>query len=513
MDIVTGVEMRRVDNRAMSEFGLPGIVLMENAGLRVAEAIRNFKRCRRITVLAGRGNNGGDGLVAARHLRREMEVSVWLAAAPAAYRGDALTNLTILQRLGADCRVADSEQALNDLAAELDRTDLVVDALLGTGLARRPESPYAEIIRLVNASGAAVLAVDIPSGVCADTGRVAGEAVRADVTITFALPKRGLLFFPGAACTGRLEVADIGIPEQLLSGHGLRLLTREEASCLLPYRLPDGHKGSFGKVLLVSGSAGMSGAAVLAARAVLRGGAGMAVAAVPQSIQPQVAVQVPEAITLALPETKRGTIAPEALDSLRRQWSDCNVAAVGPGLSVDAEIVPILAGILQECRQPLVLDADALNLLALNPAISCGRTAATVLTPHPGEAARLLACDAATVQADRPAAARELALRFQGVVVLKGAHTLIAAPEGAVVLNVTGNSGMATAGSGDVLTGLLAALLAQRLAPFDAACLAVYLHGLAGDLAASAKGEAGLVAGDIVEALPQAYLEIKKINM
>lgn len=513
MDIVTGAGMRRLDERATSEFGLPGMILMENAGLRVTEAIRNFPRCRRITVLAGHGKNGGDGLVAARHLRREMEVSVWLAAPPAAFQGDALTNLTILQRLGADCRVADNGPALQELEAELRRSDLVVDALLGTGLTRPPESPYAEIIRLVNASGAPVLAVDIPSGVCADSGSVAGEAIRADVTITFALPKLGLLLFPGAACTGRLEVADIGIPEQLLSGHGLRLLTREEVRCLLPYRVPDGHKGSFGKVLLISGSAGMSGAAVLAARAVLRGGAGAALVAVPQAVQAQVAVQIPEAITLALPDTKRGTISPEALDSLRRQWTDCNVAAIGPGLSTDGEALPVLAGVLRECPLPLVLDADALNLLAETPAIFRECTAATVLTPHPGEAARLLGCDTAAVQADRPAAARELAVRFQSVVVLKGAHTLVASPEGEVVLNVTGNSGMATAGSGDVLTGLLAALLAQRVSPFEAASLAVYLHGLAGDLAASVKGEAGLVAGDIVESLPQAYLEIKKINI
>jgi NAD(P)H-hydrate epimerase len=513
MDIVTGAEMRVLDERAMSDFGLPGMLLMENAGLRVAEAVRNFSRCRRITVLAGRGNNGGDGLVAARHLRRSMQVSVWLAAPPAAYRGDALANLIILQRLGADCRVADNESALQKLETELRGTDLVVDALLGTGLTRRPDSPYAEIIRLVNESGAAVLAVDIPSGVCADSGRVAGEAIRADVTVTFALPKLGLLLFPGAACTGRLEVADIGIPEQLLSGHDLRLLTRETVRRLLPYRVPDGHKGSFGKVLLVSGSAGMSGAAVLSARAVLRGGAGAAVVAVPQAVQAQVAVQVPEAITLALPDTKRGTISPEALDSLRRQWAVCNVAAVGPGLSVDGEILPVLAGVLRECPLPLVLDADALNLLARSPAVFRERTTATVLTPHPGEAARLLDCDTAAVQADRPAAARELAVRFQSVVVLKGAHTLVAAPEGEMVLNVTGNSGMATAGSGDVLTGLLAALLAQRLSPFAAASLAVYLHGLAGDLAASVRGEASLTAGDIVESLPQAYLEIKKINM
>jgi NAD(P)H-hydrate epimerase len=513
MDIVTGAGMRLLDERATLEFGIPGIVLMENAGLRVAEAVRNFLRCRRITVLAGRGNNGGDGLVAARHLRREMDVSVWLAAPPAAFQGDALTNLNILQRLGADCRVADSETVLKALAAELSQTDLVVDALLGTGLARRPESPYAEIIRLVNASGAPVLAVDIPSGVCADSGRVAGEAVRADITITFALPKLGLLLFPGASCTGRLEVADIGIPEQLLSGHGLCLLTREAARRLLPYREPDGHKGSFGRVLLVAGSAGMSGAAVLAARSALRGGAGAVTAALPQAILTQVTVQVPEAITLALPETKRGTIAPEALDGLRRQWTECNVVAVGPGLSDDEEIVPVLAGVLQECPQPLVLDADALNLLAQYPAAFRECTAATVLTPHPGEAARLLGCDTAAVQADRPAAARELALRYQCVVVLKGAHTLVAGPGEPVTLNVTGNSGMATAGSGDVLTGLLAALLAQRLSPFDAASLAVYLHGLAGDLAASGKGEAGLLAGDIVESLPQAYLELKKINM
>ncbi|MBS3947937.1 MAG: NAD(P)H-hydrate dehydratase [Dethiobacter sp.] len=513
MDVVTAAEMRLLDERATVEFGIPGIVLMENAGLRVAEAVRHLWRCRRVTVLAGRGNNGGDGLVAARHLRREMAVSIWLAAPPASYRGDALTNLTILQRLGHTCRVADSESSFADLARELSRTDLVVDALLGTGLTRQAESPYAEMIRLVNASGAPVLAVDIPSGVCADSGRVSGEAIRADVTITFALPKRGLLLFPGATHAGRLEVADIGIPEQLLSSHAFVLLTKETVRRLLPDRPPDGHKGTFGRVLLVAGSPGMAGAVVLAARAVLRGGAGLVIAAVPRGIQQVVAVQAPEVITLALPENRRGNIAPEALDLLRQHWPACQTVAVGPGLSDDEESGLVLAGILKDCLLPVALDAGALNLLARRPAAFLGRAAGTVLTPHPGEAARLLGCDTATVQADRPTAVRELAVRLQGVAVLKGAHTLITAPAGPIALNVTGNSGMASAGSGDVLTGLLAALLAQGLKPVDSARLAVYLHGLAGDLAASARGEAGMVAGDIVEMLPQAYLELKKINI
>ncbi len=512
MEIVTAAQMREADRRATEDFGIPGIVLMENAGLRIAETVRTLP-CTNVVILAGCGNNGGDGLVAARHLRGAKNVSVWISAEPESYHGEVRTNLNILQRLGHPLNVVRGEEDLANLAEELRWADLVIDALLGTGISRDVDFLYAEIIRLVNSSGIPVLAVDIPSGVCADTGKLLGAAVRASVTVTFALPKQGLLLFPGAAYTGRLEVVDIGIPPALLAGYGFNLLTSVEMAKLLPFRPSEGHKGTFGSVLLVAGSRGMSGAAALSARAALRGGCGLVYAAIPESIEPTLAAHAQEVITLPLPENRHGRLKAEALDILREKWASCQVVAAGPGLSRDSDVMPVLVGILHECRLPVVLDADALNLLATDPNLTRERDGATLLTPHPGEAARMLGVTAEVVQHDRIGSVRRLAEIYNCTVILKGAHTLIADSGGSISLNVTGNSGMGTAGSGDVLAGIAAALLAQGLTVPQAARLAVYLHGLSGDHAAAAKGERPLMAGDIIEEIPQAYLELLKIQL
>ncbi|MBS4021628.1 MAG: NAD(P)H-hydrate dehydratase [Dethiobacter sp.] len=509
MDIVTANQMREIDRRAIAEFAIPGIILMENAGLRVVEAARDLAPKQKVIILAGPGNNGGDGLVAARHLSKKTKVSVWLAALPQDYRGDALSNLTMLQRLGHPFRLLADDGGIAALEGELEGAGLVIDAMLGTGTSRAVSGVLAAAISAVNRCGRPVLSVDIPSGICADSGRVLGEAVRASFTVTFGLPKRGLLLFPGADHTGRLEVVDIGLPPQLLTGHGFELLTEAAVCGLLRSREPDSHKGTFGTVLLVAGSPGMTGAAVLAARAALRGGAGLVTAACPRCVQPVIAAMVAEATTLPLPDNNHGRLRADALFLLREKWQSSNVVAVGPGLSTDANIMPLLAGILSECGLPVVLDADALTALARHPKLAESREADTVITPHPGEAARLLGCSVAEVQSDRPGAALSLAKRYRAVAVLKGAHTLVAAPDGSLALNTTGNSGMATGGSGDVLTGLLAALLAQGLAPFDAARAAVYLHGVAGDQAAAAIGQDALIAGDLLDWIPHAWLKIR----
>lgn len=513
MNIVTAARMREIDRQAIEEYGIPGVVLMENAGLRVVEAVRENCTGSEIVILAGRGNNGGDGFVAARHLFREKNVTVWTTAPPEEYRGDALVNYTIVQKLGIPCYDLRSDGAPARLERALANADLVVDALLGTGITRDVDSFYAGIIEMTNNSQAPILAVDLPSGICADTGRVLGTAVQADLTVTLGLPKRGLLLFPGAACTGRLEVADIGIPPALLDGADCSLLTATAARALLPARPYDAHKGTFGSVLLVAGSLGMSGAVALSARAALRGGCGLVFAATPRSVQPTVAAQVAEAITVPLPENRLGRVQEDALYVLREKWRTCHAVAVGPGMTQDEEALPVLAGVLKECPLPVVLDADALNLLARHTGLMDGRTAPVILSPHPGEAARLLSCSIDEIQNDRLGAAREMTKRYKSTVVLKGAHTLVCDPCGRTTFNVTGNSGMATAGSGDVLTGLLAALLAQGLSAGDAARLGVYLHGLAGDLAARLSGETSLVAGDLIDNISQAYLETAKIHM
>ncbi|MBS3886380.1 MAG: NAD(P)H-hydrate dehydratase [Dethiobacter sp.] len=513
MDVVTAARMREIDLQATQDYGIPSVVLMENAGLRVAEAIREGGSGTNIVIVAGRGNNGGDGFVVARHLFQEKNVSVWTAASLAEYEGAARVNFSILQKLGISHRNLQEEGALAALASALAQADLVVDALLGTGIARDVEPFYAAIIKLINAGKAPVLSVDIPSGVCADTGKIRGMAVQAKMTITFGLPKQGLLLFPGAAFTGRLEVAQIGIPPALLTGSSCALLTAATVGSMIPQRPADAHKGTFGTVLLVGGSLGMSGALTLAARAALRGGCGLLFAATPRSVQQIVAGQVAEAMTIPLPESSSGYLQRDALDLLREKWSSCQAVAVGPGLTQNEEILPVLAGVLSECLLPVVLDADALNLLARHRGLLSGRRAPLILTPHPGEAARLLSCSSAEIQADRLGAVREMAKIYRSIVVLKGAHSLVCSPDGETSFNVTGNSGMASAGCGDVLTGLLAALIAQGVDALSAARLGVYLHGLAGDLAVKFTGQSALLAGDVIEHISQAYLETTKIHM
>lgn len=513
MNIVTASQMREIDRRAIEEYSIPGIVLMENAGLRVVEKIRRLDCGPKIVVIAGKGNNGGDGFVVARHLCGEKNVTVWTTANANDYQGDALINLNILHKLQIPCTHLHDADALKSLEATLATADLVVDALLGTGVTRDVDPFYAQIIREINDSAVPVLAVDIPSGICADTGKVLGQAIHADYTVTFALPKRGLLLYPGAAYTGQLDVADIGIPRPLLIGHGVSLLTRERVAQMIFPRRDDAHKGTFGSALLVAGSQGMSGAATLCARAALRTGCGLVFAAVPRSIQPIVAGQVAEAITLPLPENGAGRLHSEALPLLREKWQSCHALAMGPGMTQDDETLPLFASILAECGLPLVLDADALNLLAKHPHLMSRRQSPTVLTPHPGEAARLLACSIAEVEADRLSAVRKLCTQYKSTVILKGANTLVAGFEKDIMLNVTGNSGMATAGSGDVLTGILVSLLAQGLNETEAAQVAVYLHGLAADLAAEHMSKASLIASDLIDHISLAYLEMAKIHM
>ncbi|HZK24565.1 MAG TPA: NAD(P)H-hydrate dehydratase [Oscillospiraceae bacterium] len=511
MNVVTAAEMRAIDQKAIAEYGIPGIVLMENAGLRLVEAIRQGQYGERIMIIAGCGNNGGDGFVAARHLSAEKDVSVWITAHPEEYSGDALLNLKILEKLGMTVHCLRDKTVWRDFSLALPRANLVVDAIFGTGLSRPLDEFYQQLIQQLNECASAVMAVDLPSGINADTGHDLGAAVRADVTVTFALPKLGHFLYPGAAKRGRLQVVNIGIPPALLSGYSHTLLT--STTVHLPEREANSHKGTFGTVLLVAGSPGFSGAAVLSAAAALRGGCGLVQLAIPRSIHSMVAAQAVEAITVSLPVDQTGQLQATALTMLQEKWPQCHAVAIGPGLTQREQLLPLLAGLLKECNLPVVLDADALNLLTLAPELLRERQAPTILTPHPGEAARLLGQTTQEVQTDRLAAAQYLAKHFRSTVVLKGAHTIVADPDGAAAINSSGNNGMATAGSGDVLTGLLVSLVAQGLPAAQAARLAVYWHGLAGDLAAHALGKASLVARDLLDYLPQAYLEISKIDI
>ncbi|MDN5345460.1 MAG: ADP-dependent NAD(P)H-hydrate dehydratase / NAD(P)H-hydrate epimerase [Clostridia bacterium] len=513
MHLVTAAEMGQLDRLATSEYLVPGIVLMENAGLRVVESIRrHFQerlQNRRVLIFCGKGNNGGDGLVVGRHLLNQgVEVKVFLLARPEDLRGDARTNLEIYQRMGGRLFPLLGESHLQRADIALLYADLVVDAIFGTGFKGAAMGLPAAVINMINKAHRDTVAVDLPSGLEADTGRAFGPCIQATWTVTFALPKLGLVVEPGATFAGRLEVADIGIPRKLVDSQhfNLHLLTPEWCLDHRPGREVSGHKGLYGHVLAVGGSPGLTGAITLAATAALRAGAGLVTAAVPRGLQGILEMKTTEVMTCPLPETPGGSLSRDALDPiLERLAGGCNVLALGPGLSRDPATMELVKELLPRLQGPAVVDADALNALATDTSILTGDHAPLVLTPHPGEMARLLGTTAARVQEDRLEVARKYAREWQAVLLLKGARTIIAWPDGQAYINPTGNPGMATAGSGDVLTGIVAGLMAQGLEPGVAAALGAYWHGAAGDAAARQKGQYSLLAGDIIDFLGVAF--------
>ena len=512
MRLVTASEMRELDRRAIEEFGIPGLVLMENAGRQVAEVVKEMlggAAGKRVAVFAGKGNNGGDGLVAARHLfNAGAAVKVYLLADPGEITGDALTNLKIWQKMGQPVEAA-VETSLPDL---LKNEDLIVDAIFGTGFRGVPREPAAGIIKAINASGKPVVAVDIPSGLEADTGLARGACVRAARTVTFGLPKLGLVQEPGASYAGRLHVAEISIPAFLLKAGNLKrcLLSREVVGSWLLPRPRAVHKGECGRVLVVAGSRGMAGAACLAAEGAARSGVGLVTLAVPEGLLDVVAAKVTEVITAGLPATSRQTLSKEAGEAVLALAERADVVALGPGVTTHPETAACVQELLPRLPVPCVLDADGLNCFAGRTEVFRQTRFPLVLTPHPGELARLTGHSTAAIQQDRVGVAEKAAKEWGAVVLLKGAASVISSPGGFVYINPTGNPGMATGGSGDILTGIVAGLLAQGLDPLRAAAAGAFLHGLAGDLAASRRGMRGMLAGDILACLPEALKEIEQ---
>ena len=522
MNVATAQEMREIDRRTIEEFGVPSLILMENAALRVVETLAERMtplRGARIAVVCGRGNNGGDGLAIARHLavRFCAEVVVWLAAGTGeTLSPDAAANRTMAEKFGLTVRrIADGVPP--DFGPALSSSRIVIDALLGTGFRGVLEGVGAEIAQAINAAGEAgayVVAVDIPSGVEADTGNVNGPAVRAAATVTFALPKIGLLLFPAAELAGELIVGDIGTPRSLLDGAAARMTDAADIARWVPSRINgrDSNKGKFGHVTVFAGSAGFIGAAALSAEAAARAGSGLVTLAVPEGLlTAAMSVANPVVMTAGLPQTDRMTFSSKALDAALALAEKGTAAAIGPGLGgvQDDDLRAFVREFVSRCSVPLVIDADALNVLSREPdhgaSLVRGRSAATVLTPHPGEMGRLLGITTAQVQERRLDHVRNAAAAYGCAVLLKGSRTLIATPEGRLTINTTSNPGMATGGSGDVLTGVIATLLGQKLEAADAAAAGAYMHGLAGDLAALALGgAAGLIARDIVDYLPKA---------
>lgn len=508
--LTTFAQMRRLDEAAIQEHKIPGLALMENAGRAAAEVARGMLAdagktgCATVAVLAGPGNNGGDGYVVARHLHGWGErCVVYLLAPEAKVAGDARTNLEAWRGLGGIVVDATAPGALALLLDSLREADLVVDALFGTGLAQEVRSPYREAIDVINGLGRPVLALDIASGLCGDRGRVLGVAVRASATVTFGFAKRGHYLYPGAAHTGALHVVDIGIPDTVTAAHQptCSLMRAEDAQLLLPRRARDAHKGTFGHVLVLAGGAGRTGAALLAARAAYRSGAGLVTIAAPQSSRGTLDAKVVEVMTESVGDTLDRAAAGRILELCAGK----DALVLGPGLGTGRDVAGLLRALLPALDCPTVLDADALTVLADDLGLFADTHAPLLLTPHPGEMARLAALTTAEIQGDRLGHAEGFARTHGVTLVLKGAGTVVAEPSGRLWLNTSGNPGMATGGAGDVLCGVLAALLAAKLPSAEAARLGVYAHGAAGDLARETQGEMGLIAGDLVEALPRVW--------
>lgn len=488
--VLTAQAMREADRRTIEEVGLPGIVLMETAGMRATEVILSLRpRPQRVTVVAGPGNNGGDGLVVTRLLERAgIQVSLWCTVPPGSYGGDALTNYNYLMHRAYPIRHILEYGDLEHLRTDLERTGLVVDALLGTGVDRPVEGIMADVVAAINGSGAPVLSLDIPSGINADNGAVLGCAVRARWTITFGYPKHGLLLFPGADYAGAVIVGEIHIPPYLVEEEQCEIVTFRKVNEMLPSRPQDAHKGTFGRVLVVAGSTGMSGAAALAAESALRGGAGLVYLAAPAGICAVLDARLVEVITIPLPECSPGVLAAESAGLILELAGKCDAVALGPGLNPGGAAAGVLHEVIGRCKAPLVLDAGGLDALGGLPSNLQQAKRPPVITPHAGEMARLTGVELTALQYERRETALRYARAWNCILVLKGAHTIIACPGGELYYNPTGGPALATAGTGDLLAGLITSLAAQGMPPEKAAQAAVYMHGLSGDLIGSERG-------------------------
>ncbi|MBN1269203.1 MAG: NAD(P)H-hydrate dehydratase [Kiritimatiellae bacterium] len=520
MKLATTRQMRELDRRTIEEFGTPGEVLMDRAGQGVADAVAALMdlagwRHPSILLLAGRGNNGGDAFAAARWLHEmDYRPEVWLASEANQVQGDALKHMSRMKAAGVPLHELPTVEDWEDTRAAGGHADVLVDGLLGTGSSGMPRGPVAGAIRYIKerADRSHVVAIDVPSGLNADTGEAEGDAVEADLTVTMGLPKAGMLAQSAVPYVGTLDVVDIGLPpeyvEEARLGTETELINWRDLEMLFPRRPRTAHKGDFGRALLIGGARGYAGAISMAARSAVRSGAGLVSAVVPEGIVPIVAGASLETMVSGAQETDQGCLAAGMWSAWRGRVQDYDAMLVGPGMSRDPEIFMLVRSILRDVKVPLVVDADAISVFAKQAQWFGKAEGRLVLTPHAGELARLLGKDVAEIQADRRKAALAAVEATGATIILKGAGTVVAAKDKPVCINLTGNPGMATGGSGDVLAGLLVGLLAQGLEPFDAARAAVYLHGRAGDLAALRRSQAGLTACDIIEEISYAFRDV-----
>jgi hydroxyethylthiazole kinase-like uncharacterized protein yjeF len=510
--LVTAAEMREMDRTTIEQIGIPGLLLMEHAGIAIAErAVEMLSEHagENVTVVCGKGNNGGDGFVVARLLAmQDLRIQILLIGDPDSLQGDALVNYRSLCGMGLPVTPVRSKKGLHKNKPG----DLVIDALFGTGIQGEVKGLAAQVIDWMN-HAPLILSIDMPSGLHCDNGQFEGACVEADATVTLGELKRGLVIPPGRELAGSVDVAAIGIPEQAVSSIQIKTWLIEEDDCCrrLPPRPPAAHKGDFGKALILAGSRGMTGAATLTSLAALKAGCGLVKLGCPFELNPTLETKLTEVITHPLPETGSGSLSLSALTEIQHLINWADVLAIGPGLSQDSETCALIRKLVRGCRKPTVLDADGLNAFDGESELLQELELPLIITPHPGELARLINREVSAILTDPVETARKWSSQWHCVLILKGAPTIIAS-RGTVYVNSTGNSGMATAGSGDVLTGLLTGLLAQGCSVEDASICGVMLHGLAGDLAALTDFDRSMTAGDILEQTGSAFKQIEGLE-
>ncbi len=536
MRAITSKEAKELDLWAIEKLGIPRAALMENAGRETAETVLSETgEGSSIVLVGGPGNNGGDGFVAARYLKSAgHNISAFLLGKSQNVKGEAKVNLDIAKNLGVKIIEITEEKDLKHLKQALSKAQIVIDAIFGTGLSRSIQGLTATVVDLINSAKTAnqykIISVDVPSGLDATTGKVGKHCIKSDITVTFAYPKIGLLEYPGSDFSGKIVIVDIGIPKlnplfpeeqksqkKIIRSElkGSNIIDSSRVSKIIPQRKAQSHKGTYGNVFILGGSSGMSGALIMAARGSLRSGAGLVRIGLPESLRNITDAMCAETITIGLKETNVGTLSSAALSQITEHYQKSEAFAVGPGMSTNKETVELIKSFVTKVKRtkngaPLVIDADALNALSDNMEILKNSKIPIIITPHPGEAARITKKKTSEIQKKRAEIAKGLSKRLGVITVLKGAYTVIASQKGEAFINVTGNPGMATAGMGDVLTGVISGLAAQGLPPINAAIAGVYLHGLAGDIGAKLKGELGLIASDVIEALPYAIKSVRE---
>lgn len=518
--VVTSAEMQACDRFAIQHLHIPGIVLMEHAGKGVVEVMTNYFGSlsgRSILILCGKGNNGGDGFVVGRHLANlGANVNLVLIGKISALKGDALTNCRIFKTLVHQNRTKQAIQFSEIQSVRkigsLPKSEIIVDALFGTGFKGEVQGIYKNIIAWINKSSAKTVSIDVPSGIDADDGSVKGVAVEADVTVTMGLKKVGLVAGDGKHYAGAVEVVDIGIPKNVFEKYSgkVRIIEREDVARILPVRPVNANKYSVGKILVIAGSRGLTGAAAMTAVSAMRSGAGAVVLCTPSSVYPILSRKLTEVMVEPLPETPDGSLSMLAFGYLQKKASWADVVIIGPGLSKNPETQSLVRKLVGTIRKNLIIDADGLNAFSENKnSIRNHRSMNVIITPHAGELSRLINIPSSEIENQRVAISREVAKRFGLTLILKGAPTVTANEKGDVFINSTGNSGMATAGSGDVLTGCIGGLWGQGMERTDAARAGVYVHGLAGDFARKKLGTKGMMATDIQNFLPKALVEVE----